>query len=480
MALRLYNSITRIKEDFVPLNPGRIGMYVCGVTVYDYCHIGHARAYVAFDVIQRYLRSRGFDVTYVRNFTDVDDKIIRRANELGVGVNEVTDRFIAAFQEDMDALGVARADVEPRVTGHIPDIIATILRIIERGHAYQVDGDVYYDIGSYPEYLGLSGRKLDDMQAGASDRMDGEKRTRHPMDFALWKAAKPGEPAWDSPWGPGRPGWHIECSTMSAKYLGDVFDIHGGGMDLVFPHHENERAQSWAMSGHEFVRYWMHNGFVNIDGEKMSKSLGNFFTIRDVLQRFHPESVRYFLLTTHYRSPINFFDAVVSEAENRVEYLYEGLAAADALLGQAGAVPDEAEMAAARVRFQEAMDDDFNTAAALGALADEARALNEAAAARGKLADKAAKVATLAAIIREQGEVLGLCQRSPAEALAAIQARKLTRSGLDAAEIDALVVARGEARARKDFAAADEVRARLTGMGVMVMDTPTGTRWKVM
>lgn len=478
MALKVFNTLSRAKEDFEPLIPGKVRMYVCGVTVYDYCHIGHARAYVAFDVVQRFLRWRGFDVTYVRNFTDVDDKIIRRANEVGVGVTELTDRFIAAFHEDMEALGVATADVEPRVTGHIPQIIATIQRILDRGHAYVLGGDVYFDIQSFPAYLGLSGRKLDDMQAGASDRV-GEKATRHPMDFALWKAAKEGEPYWDSPWGRGRPGWHIECSTMSALYLGEVFDIHGGGMDLVFPHHENERAQSWAASGREFVRYWLHNGFVQVDKEKMSKSLGNFFTIRQVVERFHPESLRYFLLTTHYRSPINFNDAAIGEAENRVEYLYDGIAAARAVLEKAPAEPDAAELAAIRDRFASAMDDDFNTAAAIAGLAEDARGLNEAVAMKGKDPRKSVRVATLARAILDQGAVMGLCQRDPAATVAEIQARKLARSGLDRAVIDALVGERTAARAARDFAAADGVRAKLLAMGVQVMDTPEGTRWKL-
>jgi len=474
MGLRLFNTLTRSYEDFVPLAPGKVRMYVCGVTVYDHCHIGHARAYVAFDVIQRYLRWRGYDVTYVRNFTDVDDKIIRRATELGITVQELTDYHIKCFHEDMEALGVAQADVEPRVTMHIPQIIATIQRILERGHAYVLGGDVYFDISTFPGYLGLSGRKLEDMQAGASERV-GEKTTRHPLDFALWKAAKEGEPSWDSPWGRGRPGWHIECSTMSALYLGEVFDIHGGGMDLIFPHHENERAQSWAATGKEFVRYWMHNGFVQVDKEKMSKSLGNFFTIRQVLERFHPESLRYFLLTTHYRSPISFNDTAVAEAENRVEYLYESILAAQNFTSLAQA--DHAELAAIRERFAAAMDDDFNTALALGGLSEDVKKLNEALASKDP--KKATRVATLARAILDQGAALGLCQRDPASTIAEIQAKKIARSGLDKAMVESLVAERSRARAARDFATADGIRARLLEMGVTVMDTPAGTRWKV-
>lgn len=479
MGLKLFNTITRSKVDFVPLNEGKVGMYVCGVTVYDRCHIGHARAYVAFDVILKYLRYSGYDVTYVRNFTDVDDKIISRAKERGIPVGELTDINIQAFNQDMASLGIASADIEPRVTGHIEDIIEMVKTIIKNGHAYVSGGDVYYDIQSYPGYLGLSGRKLDDMQAGASDRVDATDAKRHQMDFALWKSAKPGEPAWDSPWGPGRPGWHIECSTMSAKYLGDVFDIHGGGADLVFPHHENERAQSWAASGKDFVRYWMHNGFVQVDREKMSKSLGNFFTIGEVTARFHPESLRYFLMTTHYRSPINFTDSAIEEAENRVEYLYEGVQAARRWLAAHPADPVDAELLSYRNRFVSIMDDDFNTAAALGLLAEEARALNEALATKGKSIEKSARIATILSAIMDQGTVLGLCLRDPDLAIEEIQARKLQRSGLDRSDIMALIDERNDARARRDFAMADAARARLLEMGVSVMDTPEGTRWKV-
>jgi cysteinyl-tRNA synthetase len=477
--LKVYNTSTRSKEPFVPLVEGKVGMYVCGVTVYDRCHIGHARAYVAFDVVQRYLRHRGFDVTYVRNFTDVDDKIIARAGERGISVNELTDRCIGDFHEDMESLGVARADIEPRVTDHVPGIVAMVQRIVDRGHAYVVDGDVYFDIESYPGYLGLSGRKLEDMKAGASDRLGVEKRTKHPMDFALWKAAKPGEPSWDSPWGPGRPGWHIECSAMSAQYLGDVFDIHGGGADLVFPHHENERAQSWACCGGEFVRYWMHNGFVNVDSEKMSKSLGNFFTIREVVERYHPESLRYFLMTTHYRSPINFHDGAITEAENRVEYLYETVEAARSWLASNPATPDAGEQSALRERFAQVMDDDFNTAAALGLMADASRKLNETLARKGKAPEKSALAAALLEALVEQGSVLGLCQRDPRETLSGIQERKLARSGMDRQRIDALVAERTLARAERDFARADMLRGELSELGVIIMDGPEGTRWKV-
>ncbi len=495
MSLKVYNTFTRTKEPFETIDPGKVRMYVCGVTVYDRCHIGHARAYVAFDVIQRYLRWRGYDVTYVRNFTDVDDKIIKRSNEAGVPVSELTDKNIVAFHEDMEAIGVARADIEPRVTDHIPQIVAMVQTILQRGHAYEAGGDVYFDVTSFPGYLQLSGRKLDDMQAGAGERAGAPDATpespavvpidateplkRHPLDFALWKAAKPGEPAWDSPWGPGRPGWHIECSAMSSQYLGEVFDLHGGGMDLIFPHHENERAQSWAATGKEFVHTWMHNGFVNVDSEKMSKSLGNFFTIKDVIARFHPESLRYFLLTTHYRSPINFTDGAVEDAENRVEYLYETVQAARALLERTPCDSNPIETEAAKERMQLAMDDDFNSAATLALVADAGRRLNDALTMKGKGIQKAEAVATALEMLDDLGAILGLCQRDPEEVLAGIRERKLARNGLDRALIEGLVADRIAARVAKDWAKADVLRAELSGMGVVLMDGPEGTRWKV-
>jgi len=479
--LKVFNTLTRTKESFQELQPGHVRMYVCGVTVYDRCHIGHARAYVAFDVIQRYLRWRGYQVTYVRNFTDVDDKIIRRAQERGEEVRDLTDRYIQAFQEDMEQLGVARADVEPRVTEHIPDIIASVQAILDRGHAYVAGGDVYFDVTSFPGYLQLSGRRLDEMMEGASGRVDpAEREKRHPLDFALWKAARPGEPAWESPWGPGRPGWHIECSTMSRKYLGDCFDLHGGGADLVFPHHENERAQSWAMTGGEFVRYWMHNGFVNVNSEKMSKSLGNFFTIREVIERFHPEALRYFLLTTHYRSPIQFHDGAIQEAENRVEYLYETVLAARDFLARSPADPDPALREGAAARLREAMDDDFNTAMGLAVVADVARDLNEALTRRGKVPDRGAQVAGGLAALQEVGRVLGLVERDPLEALQGVRDRRLARRGLDREAIEGLVRQRSEARGARDFARADALRQQLLEMGVQLMDGPEGTRWKVL
>ncbi len=330
MALRVYNTLSGEKEVFVPLKPGRAGMYVCGVTVYDFCHIGHARANVVFDVIYRYLRYAGYDVTYVRNYTDIDDKIINRANQEGVDYRTISDRYIQAFDEDMERLGLAKPTVEPKATDHIGGIIAIIETLISKGHAYESEGDVYYAVETFPDYLKLSKRNLDEMKAGA--RVEVGDKKRHPMDFALWKDSKPGEPWWQSPWGKGRPGWHIECSAMSMEFLGATFDFHGGGKDLIFPHHENEIAQSEAANGCQFVRYWLHNGFVNINSEKMSKSLGNFFTIRQVLEKFDPETLRFFILSAHYRSPIDFSDQNLDEARTGLERIYSCLAALDEVL----------------------------------------------------------------------------------------------------------------------------------------------------
>src|SRR5512136_3124072 len=332
MPLRVYNTLSGGKEEFVPLRPGKVGMYVCGVTVYDYSHIGHARAYVAFDVILRYLRYLGYDVTYVRNYTDIDDKIIKRANSDGVPFYEISERFIKEFDRDMAELGVEVPDVQPKATEHLAEIISLVTTLIDKGYAYQAGGDVYFCVDKFASYLKLSKRNLEEMQAGA--RIEVDEKKRHPMDFALWKEAKAGEPFWDSPWGKGRPGWHIECSAMSLKYLGETLDIHGGGQDLIFPHHENEIAQSEAATGRPFVRYWLHNGFVNINAEKMSKSLGNFFTIREVLEKYDREVLRFFLLSAHYRSPLDFSDQNLTEAEAGMERIYGALAGIDELLAK--------------------------------------------------------------------------------------------------------------------------------------------------
>ncbi|MFH1532449.1 MAG: cysteine--tRNA ligase [Pseudomonadota bacterium] len=484
MAIRLYNTMNRTKEDLSPRIPGKVSMYVCGVTVYDRSHIGHARCYVAFDVIFRYLKHRGLEVTYVRNFTDVDDKIIKRANELGVAPRDLASENIAHYHEDMDRLGCLRPDVEPRVTDHIPQIVETIQAILDNGHGYVADGSVYFDIATFPTYGKLSGRILDDMQAGASDRVDEDPNKKSPMDFVLWKPSKEGEPAWDSPWGAGRPGWHIECSAMSKTHLGTTFDIHGGGKDLVFPHHENEIAQSEAASGvSPFVRHWMHNGFVNIDSEKMSKSLDNFFTISDVLDRYHPEALRLFLLGTHYRSPLNFSDQNLEEATARLEYFYETLQLVDAALADGG--PEGGELLGASVlggvvaRIEAAMDDDFNSALALGYASDLAKLANETVKRKRKSQGRIETLRRIRQIFGTVGAIFGVLAGDPAKKLTEICCLDCARTCIDSAEIQANIERRTAARHAKDFAESDRIRDELCNCGVVLMDNATGTHWKI-
>ena len=460
MTLKIYNDLHRRKETFEPLEPGRVRMYVCGMTVYDYCHLGHARVVVVFDVVQRYLKARGFEVTYVRNITDIDDKIIQRANEQGVPFHELTARFIDAMHEDFDALGVERPTIEPRATEHLGEILAMIERLIERGHAYVAEnGDVYYDVRSFPEYGKLSGKSIDDLEAGA--RVEPGEGKRDPLDFALWKAAKPGEPAWDSPWGQGRPGWHIECSAMSTTALGDTFDIHGGGADLTFPHHENEIAQSEGATGHPFVRYWMHNGFVRVNDEKMAKSLGNFFTIREILERYRPEEVRYFILTSHYRSPLNYDETHLVNARKALDRLYT------ALRGLPEAEPGEAEKYVAA--FNAAMDDDFNTPEALAVLFELVREINRE---RGQDPEKAAR---MGAELKRLGGILGLLQDDPETWL---KGGSGGESGLSDEQIEALIQQRLEARKARNWAEADRIRDELKAQGIVLEDTPQGTIWR--
>jgi cysteinyl-tRNA synthetase len=493
MSVQIYNTLSDRKQKFEPIKPGEVGMYVCGVTVYDMCHIGHARAYVTADVIYRHLKYRGYDVAYIRNFTDVDDKIIKRANELGVSTREVTEKYIQEFYTDMDALGVLRPHMEPKVTDHIPDIIELVEKILERGHAYEVEGDVYFDVRSFPEYGKLSKRNLDDLKSGARVAVD--ERKRSPLDFALWKASKPGEPMWDSPWGKGRPGWHIECSSMSMKYLGETFDIHGGGKDLVFPHHENEIAQSEAATGRAFCHYFFHNGFVNIDKEKMSKSLGNFFTIRDINQRYDPEALRYFLLTTHYRSPINFdvdtgdpqkprFPAL-EEAQRRLHYLYGTRQRMQMFLGKAatglGELVRQEEVEGLLPKFEAAMDDDFNAAAALGVLSEAMHLANDILDNKDHQPEGmiTSTIQVLERVLQVMSNVLGILERDPAEVLANLQDRAMTLAGLTAEGIEQKITERAEARQAKDFARADAIRDELRATGVELMDGPGGTTWKV-
>ena len=456
--LKIYNDLSRSKETFEPLQPGKVNLYVCGMTVYDLCHLGHARVMVVFDVVYRYLKAVGYDVTYIRNITDIDDKIINRANENGEPFHELTERFIQAMHEDSDALGIIPPDAEPKATDHIVEIISMCEKLIEKGHAYVADnGDVYYDVYSFPTYGKLSGKSLEDLQAGA--RVEPGDVKRNPLDFALWKSAKPDEPSWQSPWGDGRPGWHIECSAMSTKALGDTFDIHGGGADLTFPHHENEIAQSEGATGHPFVKYWMHNGFVRINDEKMSKSLGNFFTVREILERYQAEEVRYFILTSQYRSPLNYSDEHLDNARNALTRFYTALRG----------LPEATPMADTQFEkdFHAAMQDDFNTPEALATLFELVREINRV------RADDESAAASLGALLRQLGDLIGILQSD---------AESYLRGGAVAndgdAEIDALVAQRNEAKANKDWGTADEIRNKLQEMGIVLEDGPSGTTWR--
>ena len=488
--IKLYNTLSGKKEEFVPLQPGKVTIYACGVTVYDYSHLGHARGAVAFDLIQRYFRRKGFDVTYVRNFTDVDDKIINRAKEEGVSAADVARKYIDAYQEDMKRLGVGRADVEPKATEHIHEMIEVIQGLVRKGHAYVVDGDVYFSVASFKDYGKLSKRNLDDLKAGA--RVEVDERKQAPLDFALWKASKPGEPAWDSPWGPGRPGWHIECTAMGFKHLGTTFDIHAGGKDLVFPHHENEIAQSEAYSGKRFVNFWLHNGFVNINQEKMSKSLGNFFTIRDILNEYDAEVVRLFLLSTHYRSPIDFSDANLKDARAGLDRFYTMKEAILKFLAgkRTPAVrPEDVIEVSDRPlyekiqnlpnSFEEAMDDDFNTAFAIGLIYDLVRDINRfLSEVDRKNQDGAFFILVSAgAAFDDVGKTLGLFVRTPEEWFSEGR-RTDAKVRLSVERIEELIHLRNEARSRKDWPEADRIRKILDDGGVELFDRPDGTVWK--
>ncbi|MBK1735412.1 cysteine--tRNA ligase [Halorhodospira abdelmalekii] len=471
--LKIHNSLSGEKETFVPIEPGQVRLYVCGMTVYDYCHLGHARALVVFDAIVRYLRWLGYRVTYVRNITDIDDKIIRRAAENGETIEALTARFIRAMHEDCAALGVHLPDHEPRATESLTSMIELIERLIERGHAYAADnGDVYFAVASFAEYGKLSGRRLDELRAGS--RIEPDEAKRDAADFVLWKAAKPGEPAWPSPWGEGRPGWHIECSAMSRDLLGEHFDIHGGGLDLQFPHHENEIAQSECASGRPFVNYWIHNGHVRVGDEKMAKSLGNFYTVRDVLAEHPAEVVRLFLLSSHYRSPLSYTREALSEARGGLERLYTALrgllpagtapaGAAPADAAPEGAVPECAMLE----RFRLAMDDDFNTREALAVLFELAREVN-----RYREEGAVAQAQAAAAKLRQLGNLLGLLEQDPELFLQGEVAVE------DEAEINALIEQRREARQARDFATADRIRDELQARGILLEDTAAGTSWR--
>jgi len=453
--LSLYNSLSRQKEAFRPIVPGEVRLYVCGMTVYDLCHVGHARVMVVFDMVTRWLRASGLQVTYVRNITDIDDTIIRRAAENGESIGELTDRFIAAMNEDADALGVIRPDFEPRATGYVAQMLEMIRTLEARGLAYRADnGDVYYRVRGFAGYGRLSGKDPDDLRAG--ERVQVGEAKQDPLDFVLWKSAKPGEPSWPSPWGPGRPGWHIECSAMAGSLLGPHFDIHGGGQDLQFPHHENEIAQSEGAHQCTFVNYWMHNGFVRVDDEKMSKSLGNFFTVREVLARYAPEVVRFFILRAHYRSPLNYSDAHLDDARRALDSLYITLRD----VPPAASDIDWDEPRAAR--FAAAMNDDFNTPEALAVLFELSAEANRS------------KSAAASGLLRALGAVLGLLQAEPSVFLRG----QASAGGLSDAGIDALIAERRAARAAKDFARSDAIREQLAAAGITLEDTPQGTLWR--
>ncbi|WP_318509270.1 cysteine--tRNA ligase [Photobacterium leiognathi] len=457
--LKIYNSLTRQKEAFTPIQPGKVGMYVCGVTIYDLCHIGHGRTFVSFDVVSRYLRYSGYDLTFVRNITDIDDKIIKRAAENGESCESLTERLIGEMHADFDALGMKRPDVEPRATQFIAEIIALCERLIERGFAYVAsNGDVMFEVSKFEDYGRLSKQDLDQLQAGA--RVDIETAKRSPLDFVLWKMSKPGEPTWESPWGPGRPGWHIECSAMNSAILGDHFDIHGGGSDLQFPHHENEIAQSCCAHDTQYVNTWMHSGMVMVDREKMSKSLGNFFTIRDVLNHYDPETVRYFLMSGHYRSQLNYSEENLKQARSALERLYTSLRGLDTSVEAAGGEEFVA-------RFKEAMDDDFNTPEAYSVLFDMAREINRL------KADDVAAASVLGARMRELADVLGLLSQEPETFL-----QGGAGEDDDVAEIEALIQQRLDARAAKNWVAADEARDKLMAMGIILEDGAQGTTWR--
>ena len=452
--LKIYNSLTRTKQEFKTITPGKIGMYVCGVTVYDLCHIGHARTFVNFDVIVRYLRYAGFEVKYVRNITDIDDKIIKRANERGISAHDLAEQFIVEMHKDFDALNIKRPDIEPKATDNITEIVNFVQKLIYNQHAYVAEsGDVLFDINSFKEYGKLSGQKLDELQAGA--RIEVEKSKHNPLDFVLWKMSKPGEPSWESPWGAGRPGWHIECSAMNNKYLGKEFDIHGGGSDLIFPHHENEIAQSCCANKTPYVHYWMHSGMVMINEEKMSKSLNNFFTIRDVLETYDAETIRFFLLSGQYRSPLNYSQENLDKARAALNRLYTTLRDTQAV------EPDSTEDEYT-AKFKEYMDDDFNTPGAISVLFDLAKQINKES---GQTAQK------LAGRLKQLASVLGILEQDP---------NKFLTTGAkddDVEQIEALIKQRNDARKQKNWALADEARDKLKQMHIELEDGPQGTVW---
>ncbi|MDF1615304.1 cysteine--tRNA ligase [Desulfurivibrio dismutans] len=486
MTILIHNTKTARKEKLSPLEEGHVKMYVCGITAYDYCHIGHARSVLVFDMVYRYLQQRGYRVTFVRNFTDIDDKIIKRAQEQNTTCEELSQRFIAKFHEDMEALGTLPPTLEPLATEHLPEMIALIRELVAKDLAYEAGGDVYYRVQRFAGYGVLSGRGLEDMQAGARVAVNDNKE--HPMDFVLWKASKPGEPAWDSPWGPGRPGWHIECSAMGKKYLGETFDIHGGGKDLVFPHHENEIAQSEGASGKPFANLWIHHGFVTIKDEKMSKSLGNFLTIREVLARHPAEALRLFVFSTHYRNPLDYSESALHDAEAALTRLYSALAAMNQLpVADGDSTPsviddkDRNKLTKLADSFYQAMDIDFNSALALGRIFDAVKIINKI---RQALPTNPAPpdlelLRRTAANIRELAGIFGLLREDPAAFLKKRQERLLAGLSIKPAEIETLLSQREQARRNKEWAAADRIRDQLLSQKIIIKDGPDGTMWEV-
>ncbi|MCX5805355.1 MAG: cysteine--tRNA ligase [Proteobacteria bacterium] len=476
MAIRVYNTITGKKEEFIPVQPDAVKMYVCGVTVYDHCHVGHARSAIVFDVIYRYLKTRGYEVTFVKNFTDIDDKIIKKANAEGIPWKDVGAKYITSFYEDMDALNILRPTHEPKATDHIDDMIALVETLLKKSYAYNINGDIYFSVESFKNYGALSKRPLEEMIAGA--RVEVDERKRNPLDFALWKASKEGEPSWDTPFGKGRPGWHLECSVMSTKYLGNPFDIHGGGKDLVFPHHENEKAQTEAATGSKFVNYWMHNGFVNIQKEKMSKSLGNFLLIKDFVKEYHPESLRLFFLSTHYRSPVDYNEKSIEDSNNSLYRLYYTLERALKIeRSKEVATKEFNEAAEIEKKFYEAMDDDFNTALALSYMFELSKMLN-------KLIDSNDESAWPFIIYTKNvftsiADVLGFLKSDFDTFDSQEKIRHLRRVGLDTPSLEGLMKERIDARNSKNYKRADEIREMLSGQGIFLQDSPKGTEWRI-
>ena len=482
--MKIYNTLTGKKEDFVPLIPGKVNIYACGVTVYDYCHVGHARSAIVFDVLRRYLKYKGVDVKYVRNFTDIDDKIINRARQENITWDAVARKYTDEYHKDMDRLGVARADVEPKATEHIKEIINIVKGLIDRGYAYEIDGSVYFSVNKFPGYGKLSKRNMEEMIAGA--RVEVDERKKNPLDFALWKRSKEDEPSWESPWGAGRPGWHIECTAMSIKHLGESFDIHGGGADLIFPHHENEIAQSEAFTGKPFAKYWVHNGFITIDKEKMSKSLGNFFTLKEVLDKFDPEVTRFFLLSTHYRSPIEFSDEQLREAEHSIDRYYTTVVRINDFLKKKDWVKKESSDArknfeglilSFKEKFEGAMDDDLNTALALGYIFELIRETNKFLDSKPSGLDDRELLLKTKALLFDAGNILNIFSRAPDEWYRSLM--KIRDIGLSEKDILEKIKERQDARQRKDWHTADVIRKELEEKGVILEDKKDRTDWKV-